>query len=59
VELFGRYGSPMEARLVAAVSVPAAINLAAEIATALEAVGFSITRLPPKVSKLSGVQANV
>jgi hypothetical protein len=54
VQLFGRYGSSMGARMVATESVTAAVLLAAEIAAELEAVDFSITRRPPKVPKQLG-----
>ena len=54
IQLFGRHGFPMGTQLVATESVTAAVLLAAEIAAELDAVDFSITRLPPKVPKQLG-----
>ncbi len=49
IRFLERHGVPIEERLVEVESAAAAVKLAAEIATELEAVDFRITLLPPVV----------
>jgi hypothetical protein len=51
IRFIRRHGLPIEERSIEAESVTAAIYVATEIATALEALDFSITPLPPKVGE--------
>jgi hypothetical protein len=54
VRIMKSSGLPIEERSIEAESVRAAVLLAAEIAAESEAADFSITPLPPKVSKHLG-----